>query len=178
MFSGKPGIDDYEFVYICNSPEIADTILREARTASMMYDIDQTLIILPGNAGFGAANNEAVRHAETDRIVIMNPDVFPYDQDWARLHTAIVETCPREQTRLFGAPLYYDNGSLMHGGMYFEVDKGPSVVVDRAVEWQLGAGRALWKGRPTGYAAIPCTAPGACSYRRVHVFGQSLVRTA
>ena len=31
---------------------------------------------------------------------------------------------PEAQTRLFGSSLYYDDGSLMHGGMYFEVDAG------------------------------------------------------
>ena len=53
----------------------------------MAYDIDQTLVILPGNAGFGAANNAAVQFAQSDRVLIVNPDVFPCDQDWALKHS-------------------------------------------------------------------------------------------
>src|SRR5262249_59446764 len=111
------GIEDYEFIYVCNSPELAEPLLRDARIASSAYDVDQTLIILPGNAGFGAANNAAVNFAQTDRVLIVNPDVFPYDPDWAAKHTEVVEQLPRPQTSLFGVPLYYDDGSLMHGRM-------------------------------------------------------------
>jgi GT2 family glycosyltransferase len=148
LFQGRPGIDNYEFVYICNSPELAESLLREARIASRIYGLDQTVIILPGNAGFGGANNAAVQAAETDRLLITNPDVFPYDNDWAAKHTAIVADLPREQTQLFGAPLYYDNGSLMHGGMYFEVDKGPSREGNRTIEWQLARVEHYGKGAP------------------------------
>jgi GT2 family glycosyltransferase len=127
LFTNRPGIEDYEFIYICNSPELAEPLLRDAHIASSTYDINQTLVVLPGNAGFGAANNAAVRFAQTDRVLVVNPDVFPFDQDWAVKHTDIVEQLPREQTTIFGAPLYYDDGSLMHGGMYFEADRGVSI---------------------------------------------------
>jgi GT2 family glycosyltransferase len=148
LFSSGPGIEDYEFIYVCNSPELAEPLLREARIASNIYGIDQTVIILPGNAGFGGANNAAVRVAETDRIIILNPDVFPRDQDWAAKHMSILNNLPKAQTRLFGAPLYYDDGSLMHGGMYFEIDKGPTRDGDRTVEWQLIRVEHYGKGAP------------------------------
>ena len=131
LFSNRPGIEDYEFVYVCNSPELVEPLLREAHITSSAYDIDQTLVILPGNAGFGAANNAAVKFAQTGRVLVVNPDVFPLDQDWAVKHTDIVEQLPREQTSIFGVPLYYDDGSLMHGGMYFDADRGVSI--DRSV---------------------------------------------
>ena len=127
LFAGRPGIEDYEFIYVCNSPELAEPLLREARIASFAYGLPQTLIILPSNAGFGAANNVAAGFASSDRVLFVNPDVFPLDQDWAAKHTRIVEQLPKEQTDLFGVPLYYDDGSLMHGGMYFEIDRGLSV---------------------------------------------------
>ena len=61
--------------------------------------------------------------AHSDRLLIVNPDVFPHDADWAARHTALIEQAPSSQTLIFGAPLYYDDGSLMHGGMYFDGDK-------------------------------------------------------
>jgi GT2 family glycosyltransferase len=122
LYSVCDGIEDYEFIYVSNSPELTDTLLPNARKAHRIYGLDQTLVLLPGNAGFGAANNVAVRHAQSSRILIVNPDVFPKDPDWARKHIELTEGRPKAQTRLFGAPLYYDDGSLMHGGMYFELD--------------------------------------------------------
>ena len=127
LFAGLPGIEDYEFIYVCNSPELSERLLREARISSIAYGLNLTLVLLPANAGFGAANNTAVKFARTDRVLIVNPDVFPLDLDWARRHCDIVEQLPPAQTHLFGAPLYYDDGSLMHGGMYFDADVGVSL---------------------------------------------------
>jgi GT2 family glycosyltransferase len=122
LFAKLPGIDDYEFVYVCNSPELAEPLLREAHSASLMYGLTQSMVILAGNAGFGGANNAAARIARSNRLLVVNPDVFPRDRDWARKHTELLDAAPSEQARLFGVPLYYDDGSLMHGGLYFEVD--------------------------------------------------------
>jgi GT2 family glycosyltransferase len=127
LFGGLPGIEDYEFVYVCNSPELAERLLKEAHSASRTYGLSSTIVILSGNAGFGAANNVAVQHARSGRVLIVNPDVFPRSPDWAANHTALVGSLPDEQTRIFGSTLYYDDGSLMHGGMYFEEDTGLNV---------------------------------------------------
>jgi GT2 family glycosyltransferase len=126
-FSAGQGIGDYELVYVCNSPEMAEGLLREAHIATMTYGLDITLILLPGNAGFSAANNVGVDIAHADRLMMVNPDVFPLDRDWATKHTEIIEQKPAEQTQVFGVPLYYNDGSLMHAGMYFDADIGVSL---------------------------------------------------
>jgi GT2 family glycosyltransferase len=122
LFTGLPGIDDYEFVYVSNSPELGEELLRQAKIAETIYGLDLTLVLLGGNAGFGAANNAATRYCSTNRYLIVNPDVFPYDRDWAQKHSAVVDNLAPDRTRLFGVPLFYDDGSLMHGGMHFELD--------------------------------------------------------
>ncbi len=127
LYSGLPGIEDYEFIYVSNSPELGETLLREARIGTSIYGVNQTIMVLPGNAGFGAANNAAVRAMRSNRVLNVNPDVFPRDPDWAATHTAIIDG-GGPGARLFGVPLYYDDGSLMHGGMYFEADDVLSVV--------------------------------------------------
>jgi GT2 family glycosyltransferase len=127
LFSAGRGSERYEYIYVSNSPELAEALLKEARIAEQIYGLSLTLVILPGNAGFGAANNVAARHARSKRILIVNPDVFPRRTDWAEAHTRLVATLPPAQTALFGVPLYYDDGSLMHGGMYFDIDTGLSV---------------------------------------------------
>src|SRR6185437_16133677 len=66
LFSQLPGIDDYEFIYVCNSPELAERLLTEGRIGNSVYGLDQTLVLLSGNAGFGAANNVASHYAASN----------------------------------------------------------------------------------------------------------------
>jgi GT2 family glycosyltransferase len=134
VFARQSGIGDYEFIYVCNSPETAEPLLREAKLSSMIYGLDITVILLSANAGFAAANNIAAQYARTGRLMFTNPDIFPHDADWARRHSAIVDDLPEAQTALFGVPLFYDDGSLMHGGMYFDLDTLPSFTQGRRQE--------------------------------------------
>lgn len=148
LFSGLPGTSDYEFVYVCNSPELAEPLLREVHCANLIYGLAGNVVILPGNAGFGAANNVGAGIARSDRLLAVNPDVFPKDRDWARKHTDLVGTAPLEQTRLFGVPLYYDDGSLMHGGMYFEIDVGLSMSTGKPSPQRICRTEHYGKGAP------------------------------
>ena len=127
LFAPGADTENVEFVYVSNSPELTEALQKEAQIAERIYGISLTLVTLPGNAGFSAANNVAAKFARSERLVFINPDVFPRDDGWARLHREIIETKPPAQTKLFGGLLYYDDGSLMHGGMYFEIDRGLSV---------------------------------------------------
>jgi GT2 family glycosyltransferase len=148
LYSGLPGIHDYEFIYVSNSPEMAETLLREARNANLLYGLTNSVVILPGNAGFGAANNVAVGVARSDRLLVVNPDVFPRDRDWAKKHTELLAAAPADQTRIFGVPLYYDDGSLMHGGMYFEVDVGLSLSGGKPCATRICRTQHYGKGSP------------------------------
>jgi len=161
LFSGRPGIEGYEFVYVCNSPELAERLLKEARIAVDVYGVEITLVLLAGNAGFGAANNAGVAHCRSDRILIINPDVFPRDPDWAARHTALIGDLPREQTQLFGVPLYYDDGSLMHGGMYFEMDTALAARNAGFEPKRMIRVEHYGKGAPPGMAAFVQSRPVA-----------------
>lgn len=127
LFSRCAGSNRYEYIYVCNSPELSERLIKDATIAARIYDISLTLIILPGNAGFGMANNVAVNAARSGRILIVNPDVLPRDPAWPDHHTQLVQSLPFHQAAIFGVPLFYDDGSLMHGGMYFDMDVGLSV---------------------------------------------------
>jgi GT2 family glycosyltransferase len=150
---------DYEFVYVSNSPELTESLEKEARICARIYGVSIVLVCLPGNAGFGAANNIAARYARSNRLLITNPDVFPRDNDWATRHTGIIETAPADQTLLFGAPLYYDDGSLMHHGMYFEIDAGISVKGDRIYEQPMIRTEHYGKGAPSWSRQFACPRP-------------------
>ena len=158
-FSAAPGAQDYEYIYVCNSPELTEALQREARMAALLYGLSFTLVFLPGNAGFGAANNAAVAYAASSRVLITNPDVFPRAPDWAARHATIVENLPAEQTRLWGAPLFYDDGSLMHGGMFFASDAGLSVKPDGIQQQTLLRVEHYGKGAPPGLALYQQSRP-------------------
>jgi GT2 family glycosyltransferase len=138
----------YEFVYVVNSPELLEQLCREARIAQMIYGLAQTLVVLPGNAGFGTANNIATRFARGERLLFLNPDVFPCDPDWARRHLDALASLPEAQTQLFGSSLFYDDGSLMHGGMYFEADAGFHTGVSGATRRTMVRVEHYGKGAP------------------------------
>ena len=154
LFSAAPAAADYEYLYVSNSPELAEQLQREARLAAQVYGLAITLVFLPGNAGFGAANNAAVSHAASSRILILNPDVFPRSPDWATQHAQLIDALPAEQTRLFGAPLFYDDGALMHAGMFFEVDTGLSVRPTGVIRQELLRVEHYGKGAPPDFPAF------------------------
>jgi hypothetical protein len=149
-YAHGPGIEDYEFIYVVNSPELIDQLQREARISEMVYGLTQTLVFQSDNAGFGPANNEAVQFARSDRLLCVNPDVFPQQRDWARRHSELIDSLPARQVRLFGSTLCYDDGSLMHGGMYFDVDVGVRAAHEGITHRNLirvehyGKGAPLW----------------------------------
>jgi hypothetical protein len=172
LFNGGTGFEDYEMVYVSNSPEMGEKLMKDMLTGTQVYGLTQTLVLLPGNAGFGAANNVAVNYASSDRILIVNPDVFPRDEDWARKHTEVITNLPKAQTQLFGVPLYYDDGTLMHGGMYFEYDTG--LTVDKSamsgsrmvrVE-HYGKGAPAWSEEYTKSRPVPAVTGAFISLNR------------
>lgn len=172
LFSGTIGFENYEIIYVSNSPEIDEKLLKDIKISTLIYEIPQTLVLLPGNAGFGAANNAAVNVAETNRIIILNPDVFPQDPMWAQKHSNIVDYLPKNQTEIFGAPLYYDDGSLMHGGMYFELDTGIVVRETEVARVDLirvehyGKGSPSWSERFTYSRPVPAVTGAFISVNR------------
>ncbi|MBU6448862.1 MAG: glycosyltransferase [Rhodospirillales bacterium] len=154
LFSRQAGAEDYEFIYVCNSQALAERLLQEAAIAQLAYGLDITLILLGANAGFAAANNLGAAHARAKRLVFMNPDVFPKEPDFARRHLAQVEDLPALRTDIFGAALYYSDGSLMHAGMYFEADTMPGFLLEQKDDETILRVEHYGKGAPPEDAAL------------------------
>jgi len=148
LFSLAAGFEEYEFVFVSNSPELAQSLEKEAQICARIYGVSIVLVCLSDNAGFGAANNVAAKFARSKRLMFTNPDVFPRDNDWARRHTNIIMNSPKDQTLIFGAPLYYDDGSLMHHGIYFNIDAGVSVSLDKVSSLPMVRTEHYGKGSP------------------------------
>jgi GT2 family glycosyltransferase len=113
-------LDFGEWIYVCNSPEDANLVLCLAKQMSELYDVMITVIVLGDNAGFGAANNIAIKHASSDRIFIINPDVYPLPSHASLLQEVLSES--DLGSTLWGGLLFYDEHNLMHSGMYVTAD--------------------------------------------------------
>lgn len=127
LFSTCADFDQYEYIYVSNDPGGHELLLRDATIASRVYGVAITIILLPGDAGFGAAANAGAAAAESSRILFLSPAVLPRDNHWPRLHATAVASLPPAQTALFGVPLYYGDGSLMHAGVHIESQEAFSV---------------------------------------------------
>jgi GT2 family glycosyltransferase len=152
LFSALPGFDRYEFIYVCNSPELGERLTKDAVIACRTYGGSITLVLMPGNVGFGLANNVAANQARSGRLLLVNPDVLPRTPDWAALHETIVKNLPADQTALFGVPLYYDDGALMHGGMYFELEECLALRGGRIIVREILRTEHYGKGAPPATA--------------------------
>jgi GT2 family glycosyltransferase len=158
-FGMSRSVADFEFIYVSNSPELIDTLHKTAAISERAYGVSQTIVSLPGNAGFGAANNIAASYARSDRLLFVNPDVFPRDDSWGDVHQAILDAKPESQTTLFGARLFYADGSLMHGGMYLDADTGISLTGDRIQQRPMLRVEHFGKGAPPGLARFRGSRP-------------------
>ncbi|MDE2240678.1 MAG: glycosyltransferase [Rhodospirillales bacterium] len=154
LFAGQAGAEDYEFIYVCNSQNLAEALLKEAAIARLVYGLDITLVLLRANAGLAAANNLGAAHARAKRLIFMNPDVFPKEADFASRHLALSEDLPAARTDIFGTALYYDDGSLMHAGMYFETEMMPGFTLGQKEDACLLRLEHYGKGAPPKDVAL------------------------
>lgn len=116
----EAGIDVGEWIYVCNSPEDASAMLRCAKLISDLYDVMITIVVMNDNAGFSAANNVAIDVAASDRIFVINPDVYPLKAHAERVQQIL--TSEDLGSTMWGGLLFYDDNHLMHSGMYIERD--------------------------------------------------------
>ena len=115
-----PGADAYEFIIVVVNVDQFEPALRAARVAQATLGVSLTLVLRPDGDPAGSGEDAAVDIARSDRLVFMDQAVLPRDQDWASRHSVLLDEAPPEQTRLFGGMLYQSDGSLSHGGYYFD----------------------------------------------------------
>ena len=77
----------------------------------------------PGTFNYAAINNEAVREANGEVMVLVNSDIAVIDSGWL---TEMVSLVMRPDVGAVGAKLIYGNGRIQHGGVVLGV--GPPAV--------------------------------------------------
>jgi hypothetical protein len=115
-----PGAEEYEFIVVVTDPDQFEPALRHGRIVAATLGLALTIVLQPGGDPAGAGEDVAADIARSDRLIFMDQAVLPRERDWAARHTALLDDAPAEQTRVFGGMLYQPDGSLSHGGYYFE----------------------------------------------------------
>lgn len=143
----RQSIDDFEAVVVDNGSADADAI-------ALPRDARFTLMKLPENLGFAAANNIGARGALTPWIVTLNPDAFPRP-DWLE---ALIEGARRHPDgAMFGSTQLFAHDPTIIDG------EGDRYSVF-GLTWRAKFG---WKAETThftGEVFSPCAA--AAMYRR------------
>ncbi len=120
QFARFSNLNEIEFIFVNNSPEIEEIVVRDAELASLVFSASIRVLTLNQNSGFSYANNIGVQAALADLIVIINPDVFPREAgSIKRLFTLAENGCGKD---IYGGKLFYADGSVMHEGMFFSKD--------------------------------------------------------
>jgi O-antigen biosynthesis protein len=119
LFADVQGVNEIEFIYINNSPELASSFHSMAETAHELYGLNVVSITASENIGFAKANNEAARLAKGKTLLFLNPDVIPGDRDC--IIRAFHVADEMGERSVVGALLLYDDDSIQHFGLCFKL---------------------------------------------------------
>lgn len=146
-----------ELVYVLDSPEQHAEVEHLLRGLHLLHDLPVTLVTMPRNRGYAAANNEAARHATGRQLLLLNSDVVPFAPGWLE---ALQGGLAQRGVGAAGPKLLFDDGSIQHAGLYFEQD-----------------GDGIWSNRHF-HKGMPRRWPGATRRRLVPgVTGAALLVT-
>ena len=115
------GRRDIEFIYVSNSPELAETLHKEARIAERIYGLER-------HSGHPARQCRVQRRQQRGDpggpqrpAGVRQPGRVSARRGLGGQHAAILETqAAQRRPGCSARRCIYDDGSLMHGGMYFE----------------------------------------------------------
>lgn len=112
--------DHAELIYVLDSPEQRTEAEQLLRGLYALHEMPMTLVVMPGNFGYSAANNAAAAEARAPVLLLLNSDVVPFAPGWlAPLRAAL----DGKGVGAAGPKLLFDDGSIQHAGLYFERDE-------------------------------------------------------
>ncbi|MGS2719915.1 glycosyltransferase family 2 protein [Paraglaciecola aestuariivivens] len=114
-FSRFGSLKDYEVLYVVDDPKIANAVNKLAIELSIVFSQPFSVITLAENMGFGGANNIGVKHANSDKLILLNSDVLPKDSEWANKMIAQIDKAAN--IGVVGARLLFEDNSIQHDGM-------------------------------------------------------------
>ncbi len=108
-----------ELIYVLDSPEQRAEAEHLLRGLHAMHALPFTLVVMPCNLGYAAANNAGAALARGSALLLLNSDVVPARPGWLGAMRAALAM---SGVGAVGPKLLFDDGSIQHAGMFFERD--------------------------------------------------------
>jgi GT2 family glycosyltransferase len=138
-FARDPASRDVETIFVLDSPEQRHEVEHLLRGLSLMLGLGITLVVMPRNLGYAAANNAGAAAARGRHLLLLNSDVVPDRCGWlAPMLAALAD----RRAGAAGPKLLFEDSSIQHAGLFF--DRDPDGI------W---FNRHFFKGFPRGFAA-------------------------
>jgi GT2 family glycosyltransferase len=109
-----------EVIFILDSPEQRNDVEHLLRGLHRLTDLPTTLVVMPRNLGYAAANNAGAKEAHGPILLLMNSDVVPIVPGWLQ---TLLEPFARPAVGAAGPKLLFEDGSIQHAGLHFERDE-------------------------------------------------------
>jgi len=115
QFADDPEFARCDLIYVIDEPRLVHEVLALASRFQPLFGVPFRVLWYDENRGFAGANNIGVRHARTDRVVLMNSDVLPQQPGWLGTLGQALDTL--DGAGAVGPLLQFADGSIQHAGM-------------------------------------------------------------
>jgi GT2 family glycosyltransferase len=106
-----------QLLYVIDDPRIDKQVRQAASDLQKIYPIAFDILYLHHNLGYAGANNQGVKHADSNTLLLLNSDVMPIDKGWLK---QLLELSANDlETSIIGARLLYEDNTIQHDGMRF-----------------------------------------------------------
>ena len=117
--AGDPECRAAELIFVLDSPEQHREAEHLLRGLHAMHGLPLTLLVMPRNLGYAAANNEGSACARAPALLLLNSDVVPSRPGWLGPLSAALDA---PGVGAAGPKLLFDDGSIQHAGLFFQRD--------------------------------------------------------
>ena len=109
-----------QIIFVLDSPEQRNEVEHLLRGLFRLTDLPVSLVVMPRNLGYAAANNAGAREATASILLLLNSDVVPTVPGW---FGTLMEPFARTSVGATGPKLLFEDGSIQHAGLHFECDE-------------------------------------------------------
>jgi O-antigen biosynthesis protein len=121
QFASDPEMHQVELIYVLDSPEQSLEMVYFAIEIFAIYRVPFKVVFLKTNAGYSKANNFGASYATAPLLLLLNSDVLPAAAGWLGKMVKFYSQTPG--IGALGPKLLYEDETLQHAGMYFEMSK-------------------------------------------------------
>jgi GT2 family glycosyltransferase len=117
-----PALREAELIYVLDSPEQREEVEHLLRGLHGIYRLPLKLVVQAANYGYSSACNSGAAEARAPVLLLLNSDVVPAGRSW--LQPLLGTLARQKRVAAVGPKLLFEDGSLQHAGLFFEVGPG------------------------------------------------------